>query len=83
MSQLRRMLLPASWGGGWTALLQDVRVDDVQLEGDRATVTYSHPTYGRDPDDLFRLFEVDGRWLVDEFRDDRDDEDRPSWAFAD
>jgi hypothetical protein len=69
------------WGGPWTALLDEVRVDDVRIDGDRATVTYSHLTYGRDEDDLFRLHEVDGRWLVDEFLDDHDD-GVPPWAFS-
>ena len=35
------------WGGPWVELLRDVRIDTVQIEGERATATYSHPTYGR------------------------------------
>ena len=55
---------------------------DMEVDGDRATVTFSHPTYRRDPaDDLFSLVYVDGRWLVDSFPDDRDDDDIPPWAF--
>ncbi len=70
------------WGGPWVELLRDVRIDTVQIEGERATATYSHPTYGRDPDDFFPLLEVDGRWLVNEFLDDRDDDDIPPWALS-
>ena len=71
------------WAGAWTALFQEVRIDDVELDGGRATVTYRHPTYGRDPDDFFVLLEIDGRWLVDELAPDDDDEDDiPPWAFS-
>jgi hypothetical protein len=38
-------------------------------------------TLGRDDDDVFRLADIDGRWLVDEFPDDADDDDMPPWAF--
>ena len=73
------------WRGpnAWTKLFGEVRIDTVVLAGDRATVTYSHPTYGRDPeDDFFVLADVDGRWLVDAFADDPYDDDLPPWAFA-
>jgi hypothetical protein len=58
-----------------------IRVDGVQIEGERATVTFGHPTFGRDPDDdFFLLVNVDGRWLIDSFPDDEDDDDIPPWA---
>lgn len=65
-----------------TALFGEVRIDTVEIDGDRAMVTFSHPTYGRDPeDDFFPLVYTDGRWLVDSFPDDADDPDMPPWAF--
>ena len=70
------------WSGPWTALMRGVRVDDVRLDGNRATVTYSHATFGRDPDDMVALLEVDGRWLVDALPVDDDPDDIPTWAFS-
>jgi hypothetical protein len=69
------------WNPRWTALFADVRVDSVEIEGGHATVTYSHPEYGRDDDDAFSLAEIDGRWLLDEFLDDYDDDSPPVWSF--
>jgi hypothetical protein len=56
-------------------------VESVEIDGERATVAYRHRTYGRDDDDVFRLADIGGRWLVDEFPDDHDDDDKPPWAF--
>lgn len=69
------------WNPRWTAPFADVQVDSVEIEGEHATVTYSHPEYGRDDDDMFPLAEIDGRWLLDEFLDDYDDDSPPVWAF--
>ena len=69
------------WGGPWTALFADVRVDDVEIDGERATATYSHLTFGRDDDDFFALADIDGRWLIDAFPEDDEDE-IPAWALT-
>jgi hypothetical protein len=53
------------WSGPWTSLFAEVQVESVAIEGQRATVTYRHRTYGRDPDDQLVLTQVDGAWLLD------------------
>jgi hypothetical protein len=68
------------WGGSWTALLEGVHVETVELDGARAIVTFADPSCGRDPEDCLALADVNGRWLVDSFPDEQDDvEDVPAW----
>jgi hypothetical protein len=62
------------YAGPWMTLFASVAVDSVQIEGDRATVTYRHATYGSDADDAFVLVEVEGGWLVDSWAEDEDDD---------
>ena len=57
--------VPVLYGGGISRLLGAVRIDEVEVEHDLATVTYRHPIFGRDDDDVFLLRKRDGRWFVD------------------
>jgi hypothetical protein len=47
----------------------------VEIEDQRATVTYRHTTYGRDPHDALLLGNVEGRWLIDFCPEEEDDPD--------
>lgn len=45
-------------------LLGEATIDSVTLEGPEARVTYRHPKYGRDPDDVFFIRQLVGEWVV-------------------
>jgi len=46
------------------SMLGQVDIETVAVQDDEARVTYTHPKYGRDADDVFFLRHVDGRWAI-------------------
>jgi hypothetical protein len=52
------------YGGIVGDVLGEVEIESVDVQGTEARVTYVHPRYGRDQDDVLVLRNVGDRWLV-------------------
>jgi hypothetical protein len=52
------------YSGAVGELLGEVEIESVDVQGAEAHVTYAHPRYGRDQDDVFVMRRVGDRWLA-------------------